>query len=118
MASEVAENGWLARVGRFALNRLSAFGDIWSFAGRTFGLTLPCLVRRRDLLRLWPQCFAIGTLSVPVILVKEDTLTTTEKVERAIGHVRLSSPKQIARLKETKADYASIVQGLKEALRL
>lgn len=61
---------------------------------------------------------AAADARVPVILVKEDTLTTTEKVERAIGHVRLSSPKQIARLKETKADYARMVQGLKEALEL
>jgi BioD-like phosphotransacetylase family protein len=61
---------------------------------------------------------AAADARVPVILVKEDTLTTTEKVERAIGHVRLSSPKQIARLKETKVDYARIVQGLKDALRL
>ena len=55
---------------------------------------------------------------VPMILVKEDTLTTTERVERAIGHVRLSSPKQIARLKETRSEYRGMVQAVKEALDL
>jgi BioD-like phosphotransacetylase family protein len=53
---------------------------------------------------------------VPVILVKEDTLTTTERVEAAIGHVRLSSPKQVARLKETMDEYRPLVDGLYEKL--
>jgi BioD-like phosphotransacetylase family protein len=61
---------------------------------------------------------AAADQGVPIILVKEDTLTVTEKVERAIGHVRLSSPKQIARLKETKEDYRDIVRGIREALEL
>jgi BioD-like phosphotransacetylase family protein len=49
---------------------------------------------------------------VPVILVRDDTLTTTERVEAAIGHVRLSSPKQVARLKETIGEYQPLVDGL------
>ena len=53
---------------------------------------------------------------VPVILVKEDTLTTTERVEAAIGHVRLSSPKQVARLRETKDEYQKLVDGVYEKL--
>lgn len=61
---------------------------------------------------------AAAEQGVPMILVKEDTLTTTERVERAIGHVRLSSPKQIARLKETKSEYWGMVQAVKEALNL
>ena len=61
---------------------------------------------------------AASDQGVPMILVKEDTLTTTERVERAIGHVRLSSPKQIARLKETKSEYRGMVQAVKEALNL
>jgi BioD-like phosphotransacetylase family protein len=61
---------------------------------------------------------AAADQGVPMILVKEDTLTTTEKVERAIGHVRLSSPKQIARLKETKSDYREMADFIKEALEL
>jgi BioD-like phosphotransacetylase family protein len=55
-------------------------------------------------------------LGVPIILVKEDTLTTTERVEAAIGHVRLSSPKQVARLRETKEEYRALVDGLYEKL--
>jgi BioD-like phosphotransacetylase family protein len=49
---------------------------------------------------------------VPVILVKGDTLSTTEQVEAAIGHVRLSSPKQVARLRETMSEYQGLVDGL------
>ena len=61
---------------------------------------------------------AAADQQVPIILVKEDTLTVTEKVERAIGHVRLSSPKQIARLKETQGDYRDIVKSIRKALEL
>lgn len=53
---------------------------------------------------------------VPVILVREDTLKTTERVEAAIGHVRLSSPKQVARLKETISEYQPLIDGLYEKL--
>jgi BioD-like phosphotransacetylase family protein len=49
---------------------------------------------------------------VPVVLVKDDTLTTTERAEAAIGHVRLSSPKQVARLRETKDEYRQLVDGV------
>jgi uncharacterized protein len=49
---------------------------------------------------------------VPVILVKEDTLTTTERVEAAMGHVRLSSTKQVARLRETLGEYDVLVDAL------
>jgi hypothetical protein len=55
---------------------------------------------------------------VPMILVREDTLTTTDKVDRAIGHVRLSSPKQLARLKESKSEYWGMAQAVKGALDL
>jgi BioD-like phosphotransacetylase family protein len=61
---------------------------------------------------------AAADQGVPMILVKEDTLTTTERVERAIGHVRLSSPKQLARLKETKSEYRLMAQAVKKALDL
>ena len=69
VATDVVRNGWLAGLGRFTVSRLIAFGDIWAFAGHIFSQVPGGLVRRRDLRRLWPQCFAIGTLSVPVILV-------------------------------------------------
>jgi hypothetical protein len=49
---------------------------------------------------------------VPMVLVKEDTLTTTGQVEAAIGHVRLSSPKQVARLRETQPDYQELIDGV------
>ena len=61
---------------------------------------------------------AAADRQVPIIMVKEDTLTVTEKVERAIGQVRLSSPKQIARLKESKEDYRAIVESVRKALNL
>jgi BioD-like phosphotransacetylase family protein len=61
---------------------------------------------------------AAADQGVPMILVREDTLTTTDRVERAIGHVRLSSPKQLARLKETKSEYWGMAQAVKEALDL
>ncbi len=53
---------------------------------------------------------------VPIILVKGDTLTTTGRVEAAIGHVRLSSPKQVARLRETKDEYRALIDRLAEKL--
>jgi BioD-like phosphotransacetylase family protein len=64
---------------------------------------------------LRPSVRVLGKASeqgVPIILVKEDTLTTTGRVEAAIGHVRLSSPKQVARLRETKEEYRALVDGL------
>lgn len=51
-------------------------------------------------------------MGVPVIMVKEDTLTTTGRVEAAIGHVRLSSPKQVARLRETMDEFRPLVDGV------
>jgi hypothetical protein len=51
-----------------------------------------------------------------MVLVKEDTLSITEKVERLIGHIRLSSPQQIARLKDTKAEYADLIKSVKALL--
>jgi BioD-like phosphotransacetylase family protein len=53
---------------------------------------------------------------VPMILVKEDTLTTTGLVEAAIGHVRLSSPKQVARLRETQPEYQELIDGIYDKL--
>lgn len=61
---------------------------------------------------------AAADQGVPMILVKEDTLSTTEMVERLIGHVRLSSPQQIARLKETKTEYAGLIRSFKESIGL
>lgn len=67
--STIPATGWLAALGRFALGQLIAFGDFWSFAGHTFAHSPAGLTRRRDLQRLLPQAYQIGTASVPVILV-------------------------------------------------
>lgn len=68
---------------------------------------------------LRPSVRVLGTAAeqgVPVLLVKGDTVTTTERVEAAIGHVRLSSPKQVARLKETMGEFRPLIDGLYEKL--
>src|SRR5437868_1310879 len=59
----------LAWLGRVTVDGLDQFGEFWHFAWRTVTRTFPSLTRRRDLLRLLPQAFAIGTQSVPVILI-------------------------------------------------
>lgn len=59
----------LAAIGRFTLGQLTAAGEVAVFAGQTFGRIFPALARKRDLQRLLPQAYAIGTLSVPVVLV-------------------------------------------------
>ncbi|MCL5263800.1 MAG: phosphotransacetylase family protein [Chloroflexi bacterium] len=57
---------------------------------------------------LYPDAIILGRateLGVPMILVKADTMTTVASVERALGHIRLTSPRQINRLVEmVKAD--------------
>jgi hypothetical protein len=77
-----------------------------------------CLVLTGNLRPAVRVLSAAAEQGVPLILVKDDTLTVTERVERAIGHVRLSSPLQVARLKETRADYIPLMQAIKEALAL
>lgn len=61
---------------------------------------------------------AAADQGVPLVLVKDDTLSTTERVERAIGHVRLSSPKQIARLRESTSEFADLVKTIRDVLGL
>jgi phospholipid/cholesterol/gamma-HCH transport system permease protein len=69
VAVNVITEGVISRLGRFAIDKLEALGDIWIFALRTFGHSFRCPASRRDLERLLPQFFAIGAASVPVILV-------------------------------------------------
>jgi phospholipid/cholesterol/gamma-HCH transport system permease protein len=70
MASDrVILNGWLAGLGRSTVLGLTRFGDFWIAAARSFAYVPHALVTRRDLQRLLPQCYYIGTKSVPVILV-------------------------------------------------
>ncbi len=59
---------------------------------------------------------AAAEAGVPIILVKDDTLTATDRVEKLIGHVRLSSPKQVGSIKEKMDDYIGVVDALKERL--
>jgi phospholipid/cholesterol/gamma-HCH transport system permease protein len=61
--------GLLAAFGDFVFDRLADFGDFWSFNSHTLVNSPGGLVRRRDLGRLLPQAFHIGTASVPVILI-------------------------------------------------
>ena len=69
MAVDALTQNPIARLGRFAIDKIEALGDIWIFALRTFGHSLRCPLFKRDLQRLLPQFFAIGAQSVPVILV-------------------------------------------------
>lgn len=62
-------SGPLARVGLLTVTLLSEFGSFWVFAGQTLVRSLVALVHPRDLRRLIPQFYAIGTLSVPVIMM-------------------------------------------------
>jgi len=52
---------------------------------------------------LYPDAIILGRAEeqgVPMILVRSDTMTTVATVERALGHIRLASAKQIDRLGE------------------
>ncbi|MEN8098451.1 MAG: phosphotransacetylase family protein [Chloroflexota bacterium] len=77
-----------------------------------------CLILTGNLRPAVRVLSAAADRCVPVILVKTDTLTTTELVDRAVGHVRLSSPKQIARLKATISDYRQMIDGIEAILEL
>ncbi len=59
----------LMHTGTLATDLIAAFGRFWAFSGRTFGRVLPWMTRRRDIQRLWPQCHAIGTSSLPVVMI-------------------------------------------------
>lgn len=59
----------LARLGRVSVHLLAAFGDFWLFTAHCVTRSPMSLFRRADLRRLWPQCYTIGTKSVPVILI-------------------------------------------------
>jgi phospholipid/cholesterol/gamma-HCH transport system permease protein len=62
-------DGWLAAIGRLVTSGLASFGEFWLFSALTARYSLLTPFRRQDLRRFLPQCHAIGTLSVPVILV-------------------------------------------------
>ncbi|MBI2865472.1 MAG: phosphotransacetylase family protein [Chloroflexi bacterium] len=45
---------------------------------------------------------------VPVILVKEDTMTTVNTIDEIMGRIRLGHPKQLARLEELVRQYVRV----------
>lgn len=59
----------LAWLGRVTFVQLSSLGEGTLFVWHTFTRVPRALVRRQDLMRLLPQSYAIGTTSVPVILI-------------------------------------------------
>jgi len=61
--------GPLASLGDFVTRKMEGFGDVFVFFARTLGHCGRRIWRRHDLQRFLPQCYMIGTLSVPVILV-------------------------------------------------
>ena len=67
--ADIVIDRWLDRLGRLVVDLFDAFGTFWIFAGRTGSRSLRVWARRIDLQRLLPQFFAIGTQSIPVILV-------------------------------------------------
>lgn len=58
----------LAQLGRHSLDRIGDFGDFSIFVGHTFR-ALGEVFSRRGLRNLAPQAYAIGVMSVPVLLI-------------------------------------------------
>ncbi len=56
-------------IGRISILKLEGLGDFFIFLSQTLSHSVRGLFRLRDWRRFLPQCYAIGTLSVPVILV-------------------------------------------------
>ncbi|MBI2954726.1 MAG: phosphotransacetylase family protein [Chloroflexi bacterium] len=67
---------------------------------------------------LYPDTIILGRAAetgIPMILVKSDTMTTVAAVERALGHIRISSERQIGSLVEmirTEVDLGALRQSL------
>lgn len=66
--TSVATRG-LSSLGAATLAWLDAFGTFWVFVARTFAYVPLELLSPRGWRRFLPQCFAIGTQSVPVIML-------------------------------------------------
>jgi len=58
----------LARLGRRSLDQMEGFGDFSLFVGQTFA-SIGEVFSRRGLRTLAPQAYAIGVMSVPVLLI-------------------------------------------------
>lgn len=59
----------LAQTGRWSLDRIDDFGEFCRFIWQTFGSIGTEIFTRRGWRNLAPQAYAIGVLSVPVLLV-------------------------------------------------
>jgi phospholipid/cholesterol/gamma-HCH transport system permease protein len=59
---------WIAEVGAVALGLLSGFGRFWMFVAYAMSFIPMEIVSLRGWRRLLPQAYAIGTLSVPVVM--------------------------------------------------
>jgi phospholipid/cholesterol/gamma-HCH transport system permease protein len=57
------------RIGRNTNNALAAFGDFWTFAGRTFLWLFAGALRLKNIRLLFPQMYEVGVRSVPVVAV-------------------------------------------------
>ena len=60
---------WIAGLGARALSLLAEFGRFWIFTANAVSYVPVDLASRRGWSRLLPQCFAIGTRSVPVVML-------------------------------------------------
>jgi phospholipid/cholesterol/gamma-HCH transport system permease protein len=59
----------IERVGRVTNNSLAAFGDFWTFAGRTIMWLFAGGLKPKNLRLLFPQMYEVGVRSVPVVAV-------------------------------------------------
>lgn len=59
----------LGRIGARVIEQLDGFGRFWTFAGHSAMYAPSELMSARGWRRLLPQCFSIGAMSVPVILL-------------------------------------------------
>jgi len=67
-----------------------------------------------------PSAIVLGRaeeLGIPMILVPYDTLTTVEKTEKIVGHLRIHEPQKVVRLREILTEQVSI-DMLKKSLSI
>ena len=61
--------GGLAKLGQRTAGDVEAFGDFRRFSGRVFGWSVRGGWRWRNVRRVLPQMFEIGTRSIPVVMI-------------------------------------------------
>lgn len=61
--------GMVGALGRATLAGLAGFGSFWSFSAAAGSFVPIELMTRRGWRRFVPQCFRVGTLSVPVVML-------------------------------------------------